>query len=639
MCSNYYERYFPHAVPRPGQLALIKAIHDNVALRSHLCVEAANGFGKTIAALTGVLPHIAKQKLGILYIARTHKQMDRAMLELKPLSETNEFTGIVLRGRTASCLNPIIPKYAANPHVAMFICSQLKQSGRCEYYQNYVKKTEKSQNYLKSFYKTPLTGLELRKKCKYEKVCPYELTHQILPLVTVVATTYFQIFDNRISKIFFEAFSHPLSKSVLLLDEVHNLPRIAVEVASSRLSLTSISQSIREAKRYELPLVEVFGNTIENIIKQILETRVGDEIKFDEIKFTSSICQSLKIRNFEVLSKQLLQMGDQVLSKLIAEEKPPISYISSMGRFFIHWNQALQRSDTAFFLINDPSDKAPAYLEIIALDPRTSTVPTLGACYASVHLSGTLKPIDAYIDLIGLPSHTRSLSIPSPFSPSQIFPVISLGVTTAMKFRTPKMFEKISRRIKEVSQATPHNIGVFVPSYTFLQSLLLAGLDSLLDRELFIETPGLSSSKNDALIQKFKGKADQGVALLGVLGGRNSEGEDYPGNEMETVVVVGVPYAKPSPRENTRIEYFESQFPQKGRFYGYQLPALRRASQAAGRSIRRFEDRGAIVFLDDRYATPYCKRLLPAWIIENLRSSSDAEGVLGKRLQAFYSMS
>jgi DNA excision repair protein ERCC-2 len=158
------------------------------------------------------------------------------------------------------------------------------------------------------------------------------------------------------------------------------------------------------------------------------------------------------------------------------------------------------------------------------------------------------------------------------------------------------------------------------------------------NRELFIEKPKLTSSENDSLIQKFKRKAHDGAMLLGVLGGRNSEGEDYPGNEMETVVIVGVPYARPTPKETTRIAYFESQFPRKGRLYGYQLPALRSASQAAGRSVRKLEDRGAIVFLDDRYATPFCKRLLPNWIKENLRGSKDADGVLYTHLKNFYSI-
>jgi DNA excision repair protein ERCC-2 len=201
------------------------------------------------------------------------------------------------------------------------------------------------------------------------------------------------------------------------------------------------------------------------------------------------------------------------------------------------------------------------------------------------------------------------------------------------------MFSKISERISEVSRATPHNVGVFVPSYSILQALLANGLESKINKPIFHERPGLSSSKNDRLVKEFKAKADEGALLLGVLGGRNSEGEDYPGYEMETVVVVGVPYARPGPREKVRIEYFEQQFPNKGRDYAYVLPALRCASQAAGRSVRRLDDRGAIVFLDDRYITSYCNRFLPARISEELVKVGDVSGVLFNHLNTFFGAS
>ena len=142
MRSNYIEQYFPYAKPRPGQLPLIKAIQETVSIGNHLCVEAANGFGKTVAALSGVLPLLNEMKCGVLYVARTHKQLDRAMEELRPISESTGSSGVVLRGRASSCLNPLVRKYATSAQLAMFICSQLKRSGRCEYYQNFIKKTK-----------------------------------------------------------------------------------------------------------------------------------------------------------------------------------------------------------------------------------------------------------------------------------------------------------------------------------------------------------------------------------------------------------------------------------------------------------------------------------------------------------------
>ena len=408
-------------------------------------------------------------------------------------------------------------------------------------------------------------------------------------------------------------------------------------MASAKLSLNSIRQAKREAKRYDLHSVTKFCNKLDNVIQKLLEAHSDQEIKLDPKVFNTQISKSIKSNDLETFSTKLLQLGDRLIKKLLTEGLAPISYIHSLGRFFVKWSNSLHRSDSAYFIVKNGSKRNSARLELIALDPRSATVNVFDACHSSVHLSGTLQPINAHIDLVGLPKGTRVLNLPSPFSPNQIFPVISLGVTTAMKYRTPRMFTKITRRIIEACQATPHNVGIFVPSYSVLQSLLNSGLAAQINRELFVEKPGSSSNENDAMIQAYKARADSGAVLLGVLSGRNSEGEDYPGREMQTVIVVGVPYPRPNPIETTRIDYFEQQFPGKGRLYGYQLPSLRRASQAAGRSIRRLEDRGAIVFLDDRYATPSCSRLLPSWIIENLKSSNDSDGVLFDKLKSFYS--
>ncbi len=52
---------------------------------------------------------------------------------------------------------------------------------------------------------------------------------------------------------------------------------------------------------------------------------------------------------------------------------------------------------------------------------------------------------------------------------------------------------------------------------------------------------------------------------------------------MNGVVLVGIPYARPTPRVQAQIRYFEKKFPpEKGRYYGYYLPpAHRKLVQAA----------------------------------------------------------
>jgi DNA excision repair protein ERCC-2 len=147
----------------------------------------------------------------------------------------------------------------------------------------------------------------------------------------------------------------------------------------------------------------------------------------------------------------------------------------------------------------------------------------------------------------------------------------------------------------------------------------------------------MKSRENERLIHKFKSHAKRGGAvLLGVQGGRSSEGADYPGDEMNAVAVVGVPYAEPTPKVKAQIRYFEERFPEHGREYGYVVPALKKAAQAAGRPIRTLEDRGAIVFFDQRYATSFCQRYLPVWLRKGMKTLPDHDNVVAAELRRFY---
>jgi DNA excision repair protein ERCC-2 len=105
---------------------------------------------------------------------------------------------------------------------------------------------------------------------------------------------------------------------------------------------------------------------------------------------------------------------------------------------------------------------------------------------------------------------------------------------------------------------------------------------------------------------------------------------------MNSVVVVGLPYAEPTPRVKAQIEYYDKRFPGYGREYGYILPAMKKASQAAGRPIRTLEDKGAIIFLDYRFSAAYCKSFLPAWVTNGMKILPDKAGVLATEVSNFF---
>ena len=199
------------------------------------------------------------------------------------------------------------------------------------------------------------------------------------------------------------------------------------------------------------------------------------------------------------------------------------------------------------------------------------------------------------------------------------------------------MYQTIIKKIAEVVQNTPHNTGIFSSSFDVLNALLAEGLAGALNKPLFKEYRGMTSKANEKLVGEFKACSEtEGGVFIGVQGGRTSEGVDFPGNQMNSVIIVGVPYAEPTPRVKAQIGYYEKCFPKLGREYGYVLPAMKKASQAAGRPVRSLEDRGAIIFLDYRFATSYCRNFLPSWINRGLKILPNSDNLLSNEIQKFF---
>ncbi len=108
--------------------------------------------------------------------------------------------------------------------------------------------------------------------------------------------------------------------------------------------------------------------------------------------------------------------------------------------------------------------------------------------------------------------------------------------------------------------------------------------------------------------------------LFGVMGGKFSEGMDYPDNLLTCVVTVGLPYATWSIYQKALIDYYDYQFLGKGRMYAYLTPAIFRLVQACGRVHRSATDKGCIVILDERITRPDVKQLFPTYYQKEMKT-------------------
>ena len=72
----------------------------------------------------------------------------------------------------------------------------------------------------------------------------------------------------------------------------------------------------------------------------------------------------------------------------------------------------------------------------------------------------------------------------------------------------------------------------------------------------------MTSKANEKMVQDFKAAAAKAARCFLVCRGEEPlEGVDFPGNQMNSVVVVGVPYAEPTPRVKAQIDYYDRCFP------------------------------------------------------------------------------
>ena len=631
-------RFFPYEKVRPHQDEFIRTVSEAVEEKRSVLIEGSNGLGKTIATLSACLPTALEKDLRILYVARTHRQHDRVIEELKEISKRQSTTGVSLRSRHEMCLNHLVNDYALDAISAMEVCELLKARHRCPYYENIEEKPHQYALVRQSVISNPHEASEINRISRKTGFCPYELAKSLLPEVNLVALSYLYVFDPLIRNAFLRSINTSLDRIILIVDEAHNLPETAVDTASSSLSVFTLKQAETEAKKFELPDIANFAGTLRTEIEEASE-RIAKEESVNAESLVDMIREKTDVENPKNFFEHMYGKGLAVKRSLLMEGKNPKSYIHGTADFLLKWLETAEDESFIRTLSKYISRRGipTSRLEIVALDPSRITGPVFSSTYCNIVTSGTLQPLEAYRRTTKLPEDTIKSVVPSPFPKEHILPLICTDVTTAMSERKPEMYRKIIEKIVEIVQDTPANTGIFAPSFEVLEALRTEGLEEHLDREVFCEFRGMKSRENEKMVSEFKARSRQkGAVLLGVMGGRSSEGVDFPGDQMNSVAIVGIPYAEPTVKVKAQIQYFEKCFPTLGREYAYVIPAMKKASQAAGRPIRTLEDRGAMIFLDDRFSSQYLQRFLPFWIRDNLKTLPKVDGAIGNELRRFF---
>jgi Rad3-related DNA helicase len=231
------------------------------------------------------------------------------------------------------------------------------------------------------------------------------------------------------------------------------------------------------------------------------------------------------------------------------------------------------------------------------------------AAHSATLFSATLSPMDHVVNLLGLPADVARLEVPSPFDPDQLRVRITPHISTRFNDRAASLDDVVTTMVAQY-RALPGNYMAYFSSFEYLQQAL-ARLEALHPEiAVWSQSRGMAQADRSAFVARFT-EHSQGIGFA-VLGGAFGEGIDLPGQRLigAFIATLGLPQVNPL-NEQLRAR-LQARFG-RGYDHAYLFPGLQKVVQAAGRVIRGPGDRGVVVLMDDRFARPEVRSLLPAW--------------------------
>jgi DNA excision repair protein ERCC-2 len=635
---------------RPGQDAILREVAELTRRGGPLLINAPTGSGKTVAVLAPLLEHAEAADHKILYLVRTHSQEVQVLQETRAIAHRLEhpILAVGLAGRAKRCflLENVAEVKGATAEEHGKLCADRKRATEramqgeaplvahpdlpeggeidltdldgCPYYARVLQAD--LDGLVERFSGKLPTPHEFEEYCRDENLCAYELAKRLVPRARLVTAPYAFFFHPHIRRSLFDWMGVPPDRLDLVVDEAHNLPshlRDLTTVALPQESVRRARAEIAERGDFQLPdgpsasrFLDLVGAAVEELIHALARE---DDAVLPPSVFEDALLTALggTSHRLDTWLGALATWGENLRDERRRERKLPRSWVHTVALTLLSWPQL---ESPAYVKVATRLPR-PA-LEAYALDASVPAQP-IGECHLSVHLSGTLAPLEEYRDSLGLGPKAHLLNVPSHFPVENRRYLYDPTVTTRFEeLRSdPRSVTRLADRLVEVLQTLPVKTAVFFPSFDLLQKVLEAGLQSQLPGNVFIEYSKLPTGDLWRSIEGWK-KDPEGTILLGVAGGRLSEGIDYPDEELEAVVLVGIPYPRPTAKREA-LRKFLDRTTGHGWEYTVDAPAQRSILQACGRMIRSENDRGVAIILDRR-ATVFAESLPGLAPIEDL---------------------
>ena len=576
---------FPHDEFRTGQRYLSESVYKaNVSGRC-LLAQAPTGIGKTMGTVFPVLKAMPGQRLDKLFFL-TAKTPGRqlaldALHALTLPAENRPLRVLELVARDKACEYPDKACHGDSCPLAQGFYDRLPQARQAA-----VDMALKAGN---------LDKQALRTLALQHQVCPYYLGQDLVRWSDVVVGDYNHFFD--LSAMLFGLTVGDELRVSVLLDEAHNLVERARQMYTGTLEQTSF---------------RALKHTAPQVLKKSLDRLSRQWNAMVKTSTEGSAELSWQAANYQVLETLPEKL-------LLALQK----FSADINEFFAsnptHADPLLQRFyfDALVFLrlaelhgpqsIVDLTDNNVLCIRNVVPGPHLKE--RWKAAHSVTLFSATLKPERYLLDMLGLPESTAWIDVPTAFNAQQLTVRIASHISTRYRDRQ-KSLESLADVMARQFDQTPGNYLAFFSSFDYLQMAADKLQATRPDIIFWQQSRRMDEPARDAFLARFTATS-QGIGFA-VLGGAFGEGIDLPGARLigAFIATLGLPQINPV---NEEIRKRLQTLMQDGYDYTYLFPGIQKVVQAAGRVIRTPQDQGVVVLMDDRFAQPKVRKLLPDW--------------------------
>ncbi|WLI37138.1 ATP-dependent DNA helicase [Pseudomonas sp. FP818] len=569
---------FPHADFRLGQRTLAESVYKAVSTGRCLMAQAPTGIGKTIGTVFPMLKALAPQQLDKLFFLTAKTPGRKLALDaVRVLHASADLPLQVLE---------LVARDKACEHL-----DKACHGDSCPLAKGFYDRLPAAREAAAKV--RLLDQPTLREVALAHEVCPYYLSQEMARWCDMVVADYNYYFD--FGAMLFGLAQLNQWRVAVLVDEAHNLVERGRAMYSADLdqfALKSVRDSAPEPLHKPLQRLNREWNALH---KEQVTVYQAYASKPDKLLQALALCTSA--------------MGEYF-------NDHPQALTGELQSFYF---EALQFAKVAELFneqfIFDISQRDPlakrrfSRLSLRNVVPAEFIRPRLTAARSSVLFSATLSPRHYYADLLGLPADTAWIDVESPFEAAQLQVRIIDRISTRFVHRQASL-EPIVALIAEQFARTPGNYLAFFSSFDYQQQVA----QLLAERHPAIPTwhqsRGMAEAERQAFLEQFT-QHSQGVGFA-VLGGAFGEGIDLPGARLIGAFIATLGLAQLNP-VNEQMKLRMGTIFGSGYDYTYLYPGIQKVVQAAGRVIRTRQDQGVVMLIDDRFAEPKVRPLLPRW--------------------------